>query len=438
MEKKMIVKTKRNQFDSLLFRKHVQRFCESHDLINFKSPQEKILLSVSGGVDSIVLLHIFLKLTPQCEVLHFNHGTRGSENLKEQDLILRLCNQNAIKCHLVQFQSLKLSQSNFEQEARKLRLREYRRFISIGYKILSAHHLNDSFEWSLMQSFKQSQLKTTLGIPVFSNGMIRPFLCVSKNQIIRYARQNKLTWFEDVSNQNVKFERNLFRISIESPIQNAYPQFLKHYVARSNELAFLLGKHRLNKISSVDQDCIYQDVFGGVCLEKAPSTSDKNIYKKWIYHFSQSTRGTIESELEKVCQSIEREQRLSQSFLFKGPIDFSGGAKVIFFYDHIYFFNLSIFLKWKEFDQSFCERLISQPNSQIPEVQFFETFPYFAILNQNSPLKRVKWAHPLLKVTIKWLKEQEIPYTFTRLLNKKHRQILIETGLRLDSSLDGL
>ena len=432
-------KTKLDQFDSLQFRKYIQSFCESHNLLHFnKCDEQKILLSVSGGVDSMALMDIFFKLLPTCEVLHFNHGTRGEDHLKEQNLIESQCLKANRKFHLKKFHSLKISQSNFEEAARMKRLAEYKHFQKLGYKIITAHHLNDSFEWSQMQSFKQSQLQTTLGIPVVSNGMVRPFLCVSKEQILNYARQENLKWIEDSSNLNTKFERNSFRLKIESEIKHAYPQYLKHYVARSNELAYLLGKHCLSQKKRRTHS--HKDQFGGLCLLGTPSLEKKSEYKKWIHHFSSSKRGTIESELDKVLQSIDRDIKQKKSFLFKGPIDFTGGAKVLFFHDHLYFFNDSISQKWEEFDQSLLAKckLQKQSTTQIPYCSYFYHFPFLAILKPNSHYKKVKWAHPLLKVTLKWLKVEEIPYTFTQLLDKKHRQKLIEDGLRLDSSSDGL
>ncbi len=416
-------KTQLDQFDSVLFRKHIKQFCESHNLLSFTKPEAKILLSVSGGVDSMALMDIFFHLLPACEVLHFNHGTRGQENLKEQKLISDLCEKNNIQFHHITFSSLNLDQSNFEHQARLLRQKEYIRFVKMGYIVVTGHHLNDSFEWSLMQSFKQSQLDSTLGIPVYSKGIIRPLLCVSKNQLLKYALKQKLTWIEDTSNLNQKFERNSFRQSLEVKIAKRYPQYLKHYVSKSNELAFLLGVHRLclnNDSKEINQtsssnDLIRQDAFGGVCLMEKPDLKNKNKYKKWIYHFSQASRGTIDTELERVLKSIEVEKQKEKHFVFKGPIDFSGGAKVIFFPNYLYFFNQSILLDWQSYDSQLLERLKEAKATQIPDMIHFNDFPFLTSHNRKLSLRKVKWVHPLLRVTIKWLKEQEIPYTFTQL-----------------------
>ena len=96
----------------------------------------------------------------------------------------------------------------------------------------------------MIQSFRQSSLNSTLGIPVFNRGLVRPFMCVSKKQIIQYAKSLELSLATDTSNGNLRFERNFFRSKLSNTILNRYPQYLRHYVARQNELALKLSMHR--------------------------------------------------------------------------------------------------------------------------------------------------------------------------------------------------
>lgn len=150
------------------FTQHVHAFMKNHHLLN---PFKKRLLSISVRGDSLCMFHLFSF-------------------------------------------SLSISESDFEQKARQKRSNHYFDFLNKNYWIYTVHHLDDSFELSLMQSFKQSSIKSTLGIPVFNRGIARPLLCVSKMQLKRFARAIGLNWLEDESNLNDHFEGNYTRQKI--------------------------------------------------------------------------------------------------------------------------------------------------------------------------------------------------------------------------------
>jgi len=86
-----------------------------------------------------------------------------------------------------------------------------------------------------------------LGIPLYNKGLVRPFMCVSKNQIIKYASLIDIKWASDSSNKNERFERNYFRNQISPSIFSRYPASLQNYVAHHNELAIRYGLHRKQK-----------------------------------------------------------------------------------------------------------------------------------------------------------------------------------------------
>ncbi|RPJ73582.1 MAG: tRNA lysidine(34) synthetase TilS, partial [Alphaproteobacteria bacterium] len=228
------------KFQTKHFVSHVHLFMDSLQLIDTSKSN---LVAVSGGVDSIALMYVLHDIFKgNLRVLHINHGTRA-ENIVEENLVLEHGLRLGLEVDVVKF-TMNLEQNNFEAVARNLRAKVYKQYIQNNYLVHTAHHLDDSFEWSMIQSFKQSSLRSTLGIPVFNRGLVRAFMCVSKNQIRLYAKTLGLSWAEDSSNRDTRFERNFFRAKLTDIIHERYPQYLRHYVAHHNSLAMKLNVHR--------------------------------------------------------------------------------------------------------------------------------------------------------------------------------------------------
>lgn len=420
---------KKHHLFCLNFKEHVKRFVDEHRLIN---PNRKIAISVSGGVDSIVLADVLGSFNQDFELIHFNHGTRPSENKKEEELTRKLADQLEVKINVFHF-GLSLSEKNFEEKARSLRQNTYKDFLKKGYWVYTAHHIDDSFEWTLMQSFKQSQLKSTLGIPLFNNGIVRPFMCVTKKQILRYARAKRLHWFEDSSNHSEKFERNSLRMNVTKDIYNKYPQALKHYVSRHNQLAMMNNLHhkcQKNALSVIEEES------GALLFISEDLNFYKNEIKDAIHRFSKSSRGEIDKEVTKLLQAHSEIMKDPASFPFKGPVNLSGVVSLYLMKNHL----LVVGEKEKRFYQDLDEKLANYliNTAQIPELAANLNFPLLAIDKKKKLKKSSRIIHPLLPVTCEWLKNHGISYAFTPLLSFNDRQMLAKAALILDSSVLGL
>lgn len=413
----------------LAFREHVRSFIKSHKLID---PNKKTIVSVSGGVDSIVLAHVLHKLNFQIELLHFNHGTRPVENSKEENFIKKFA--SSIESHLmIRKFEMNLEQSNFENTSRDLRKKIHKEFINKNYQVLTAHHIDDSFEWSLMQSFKQSNVSTSLGIPVVSAGIIRPFMCVSKEQIRKYARAAQLEWMEDSSNENEKFERNFLRLNLSHVIQKKYPSALKHYVSRSNQMAYMLNQHRLGSASQLQ---ITKEDSGGMVFVSESLKEHKQILKKYIHDFSSKSRGEIDGELNKFLEAFDQIQKDKKLYPFKGPLNLSGGVELFLIRNTVLLINKTQLEFYRKFDHEMRDYL--QKITQIPERLFMVSFPGLVVSFRKRLKKPSKVSHPLLPVTCEWLKNAGISYTFTPIMDLEDRQMLAFDAVILDSSVMGL
>lgn len=420
-----------------LFISHIHEFMTSHDLICVHKP---VVLAVSGGIDSMALLFVFIELKIPFEVLHFNHGTRGVDNLREEQGIISLSKKFQFKLQIIKLELNNISE-NFEHVARLKRQEVYKKYIQEGSWVYTAHHLDDSFEWSLMQSFKNSHTRSNLGIPLFSNGIVRPFLCVSKNHIKKFMQHlsviHTVKWYEDKSNETNKFERNRFRHLISAPIYHEYKNVLKHYASRSNERAYELKSHQLQKnIKLNNRFCrISVDHFGGITITSNSYFEHKERIKKQIHLLSTKKRGEIDTECSKILKMIDRSLLIKDGVILKGPHQLSGGVLLYVFAEEIYLIHrqqLNLFL---ERDRQLKEKLQNSTGSQIPVTIVCQLYPKLIIHFNGSTLPKNKIIHPLLKLTCEWLKEREIPYTFDQLLSEKHRQKLNTIGFMLDSSL---
>lgn len=212
------------------FTKQVKGHLSTHGI----SLEGNVLVCCSGGVDSMSLLHLIKEQfhLAKVSVLYFHHQTRTGQDLDEA-LIKDVCSR-----YRMTFYQEKLGPfecANFEAMARMARQKVLKKYQESFDWILQAHHLDDSFEWSLMQNFRSSQLLSAVGIPLRRGKILRPFMSVSKKQILRYAHLNKLKWREDPTNASDVHLRNYLRLHIIPLIQKKFPHYLKHYASRSNE-----------------------------------------------------------------------------------------------------------------------------------------------------------------------------------------------------------
>jgi tRNA(Ile)-lysidine synthase len=422
------------------FIEHVSKFMELHKLM---PTHKKAIIAVSGGVDSLALMFVLKSiLGTNLKVLHINHGTRP-ENIYEENLVLEHAAKIGLEVDVVKFQ-MDIAQSNFESLARNLRAEVYKQYLSKNYYVYTAHHLDDSFEWSMIQSFKQSRIKSMLGIPVFNRGLVRPFMCVSKNQIRKYAKSLALTWAEDSSNRDNRFERNFFRASLSDIISKRYPQYLRHYVSRHNQLAHELQIHRINHIQKLNPHNISKifekrEHSGGVVLRSRNFLFHKEQIKEWIHFFSSKLRGETDREIDKLISAHQKIQIDSREPKIKGPLSFSGGVKVFLLGEYLLISNERILRFYEDFDESMLNYL-RKNHAQITcsELKFDRTkviYPYLGLLSDRDSQYKSKMIHPLLPKTCKFLYDKNVPYSFYPLIQRKGTQKLHQAFVLLDSSL---
>lgn len=215
---------------------------------------QKILLAVSGGVDSMVLLDLFEKYSSEPSlkfgVAHVNHKLR-KESDQEEVFLRNYCQVREIPFFSARWQEGPIASTNVEARARMFRYQFFLEILNTQQYdcLVTAHHADDQAETILMRLIKGGFLQNMSGIKTErtfgSYKLIRPLLHFSKSEIKQYAVEKQLIWFEDATNLQVNYFRNRIRQEIVPIMKRENPQFLTqvdHLSEQINEAHELIGE----------------------------------------------------------------------------------------------------------------------------------------------------------------------------------------------------
>jgi tRNA(Ile)-lysidine synthase len=227
--------------------------------------EKKLLLAVSGGIDSMVMVHLCQQLSLNIAVAHCNFQLRGEESDKDEAFVRESCEKLNIPLFIQKFETsefAKQQKQSIQVVARNLR---YDWFYSLSANhnfdfILTAHHLDDSVETFLINFIRGSGLDGLTGIPEQNDTIIRPLLPFSRNEIETFAQKNKIEWREDSSNSSDKYLRNKLRHDVISILKELNPSFLASFentishLKQKQTLAADASKNLYSKVVSEDEN----------------------------------------------------------------------------------------------------------------------------------------------------------------------------------------
>ena len=213
------------QTEALL--KAFEKYVERHELF---SHEDKILLTVSGGVDSMVMLSIFVRLGYNIGVAHCNFCLRGAESDEDTAMVLRECEKLGIVCHIKHFDTegeMARTGDSMEMTARRLRYEWFNELCKQeGYDVIAvAHHANDSIETFFINLLRGTGLRGLTGINSQYGKVVRPLLYATRKDILEYAVHNQIPYREDSSNRSTKYLRNKIRLGLLPMLQEINPRF---------------------------------------------------------------------------------------------------------------------------------------------------------------------------------------------------------------------
>ncbi|MEK6628212.1 MAG: tRNA lysidine(34) synthetase TilS [Bdellovibrionota bacterium] len=238
--------------------------------------KDEFILAVSGGLDSMVLLSVFLKLKPQAKitVAHYHHGNSGDKIQDEyRNRALAVVKEKVLCLGKVdvKFCSEKSSINLTSEELMRNSRWSYLRSLKTSSEVIAtAHHLDDRLETILLKMIRGAGIDGILSFKVWNQEIFRPFLNISKVDLLKYAEDHKITWVEDPSNDEEHYLRNWLR-----------EKWLKDLDQKLSQGSTNLAKSLMRIVSELNESQVFELIF-------YPESESMALSRGWYESLSKS------------------------------------------------------------------------------------------------------------------------------------------------------
>lgn len=194
----------------------------------------RLILAISGGMDSVVLTNLCHQLKLNFALAHCNFNLRGDESDADEDFVFQLAEELDLEVFVESFDTKAYAEEHkvsIQMAARDLRYHWFQELSEqLGFDyILTAHHADDNLETFLINLTRGTGLDGLTGIPEVNENVVRPLLAFSRETIEVYARENKLKWRDDSSNALTKYLRNKLRLDVIPVLKDINPNLLQNF-----------------------------------------------------------------------------------------------------------------------------------------------------------------------------------------------------------------
>ncbi|HPF52209.1 MAG TPA: tRNA lysidine(34) synthetase TilS [Draconibacterium sp.] len=219
----------------------LQQFLQNIETKNLISKGQRILLAVSGGIDSMVLLHLFERSEFEYGLVHCNFHLRGDESDGDESFVHEQVEQHGIPSFFKDFDTEEYARVrgiSIEMAARELRYEYFEKIRQEnGFDLIAtAHHQDDLIETFFLNLSRKTGIHGLTGIKEKSEKIIRPLLFASRGEIEQYAKKHFIEYREDSSNNEIVFQRNFVRHKILPLFSELNPAFKKNLLAGIDNL----------------------------------------------------------------------------------------------------------------------------------------------------------------------------------------------------------
>ncbi|MCX7862564.1 MAG: tRNA lysidine(34) synthetase TilS [Bacteroidales bacterium] len=271
--------------DNLITR--VRQFVEEKRLFTY---QHKLLLAISGGLDSMVLWEIIKILNIKYAIAHCNFQLRGTESDADEKFITLKAKNEGIPYFIQRFDTEKYAKErnlNIQEAARELR---YKYFFDVCSKeeydyIVTAHHLDDRIETFFINLLRGTGIKGLCSIPVKNDRIIRPLLFCTREELQFFAFQHQLIWREDSSNKEDKYFRNKIRHYLIPMLRELKPSF--YHVFNDNFSRLELEKQILEDVINKELSIFIREENKIIHIKKTAILSNVSLHNVIKYYLKQ-------------------------------------------------------------------------------------------------------------------------------------------------------
>lgn len=238
---------------------------------------DRILLAVSGGVDSVAMVRLFKDAGYCFGIAHVNFGLRGEESDGDEAFVKTLANQLEVPFYSKNFNTKKFAADHkisIQMAARDLRYSWFEEIVKEeGFRFVStAHHLDDQAETFFINILRGTGISGMHGIMPKQGNIIRPLMFTTREKIMSFALERKLAWRDDRSNKSRKYLRNKLRLDVLSELYKINPQF-------SHKLNESIGHLR-------EVESIYNNHIAGITADLVQHTPEAILISiDWVYEY---------------------------------------------------------------------------------------------------------------------------------------------------------
>ena len=325
---------------------------------------KKLLIAISGGIDSVVLTHLFYELEYSISLAHCNFRLRGKESDGDEAFVEDLAKKLDIPVFIKKFDTLQFASEeklSVQLAARKLRYDWFNKLLQqkqYDY-LLTAHHADDAVETFLINLSRGTGLDGLTGIPKQNGKIIRPLLPFSREQIEKYAKEQNIDWREDSTNEETKYLRNKIRHKIIPILKELNPNFLNGFSKTQDNLQGIrvIADDRIEEVS---KDVISESADKSVIqfnIEKLKELSNPKAYlfemlKKYGFTEWNDVENLLNTQSGKYVYSNSHKLLKDRGFLLLSKIIDSISEAVFFIEkDNLFLKTEKIALKITEIDK---------------------------------------------------------------------------------------